>query len=651
MDMIAPAMTADLAADDSMSASDQMNMINGNAKNSDANEETAEFVTREDIRNIAIIAHVDHGKTTLVDGMLRQTNVFRANQEMAERVLDSNDLERERGITILAKNTGIVYEGMTINLVDTPGHADFGGEVERVLNMVDGVLLLVDAVEGPMPQTRFVLRKALEKGLKAIVVINKVDRPAARPDFAVNATFDLFIDLGATEEQADFPVVYTIGLEARAGNEPDALSDDLRPLFQAIVNYLPGPKVRVGGPLQLLVTTLDHSAYVGKIAVGRLTSGTLRSGQAIVQATASGKMVPGKISQVYLFRDLKRTEVDEAHAGNIVAVAGIADVGIGDTLTDPNNPQPLPPISVEEPTVRMTFSVNDSPFAGREGQFLTSRHLRARLMQELERNVAMRVEETDTANNFVVSGRGELHLAILIETMRREGYEFSVSRPEVIYRESDTGLEEPIEQVYLEVPNDYLGSVTEMLGARRGRMDGIRYGDDGTVYCEFLVPTRGMLGFRQPFLTSTRGTGIFHTLFHGYEPFQGEIERQSTGSLIALETGAVTTYALRDLTQRGTFIVQPTEEVYAGQIVGRHVRDEDLVINICKTKQLTNFRDKPKQDDAGLQGIRTLSLDDAIEYLADDDLLEVTPVALRLRKKELRHETRMRETKRAKLGR
>jgi GTP-binding protein len=634
-------MTAELTANGKMAA---MNAeLNTSA-------DTDKFVTRNDIRNIAIIAHVDHGKTTLVDGMLRQTNVFRANQQMAERVLDSNDLERERGITILAKNTGIVYEGMTINIVDTPGHADFGGEVERVLNMVDGVLLLVDAVEGPMPQTRFVLRKALEKGLKAIVVINKVDRPASRPDYAVNATFDLFIDLGASEEQADFPVVYTIGLEARAGHAPDELGDDLRPLFETIVNYLPGPTVRIDGPLQLLVTTLDHSAYVGKIAVGRLTSGTVRSGQSVVQVTAGGKSLPGKISQVYLFRDLKRTEVEAAEAGNIVAVAGIPDVGIGDTLTDPNNPQPLPPISVEEPTVRMTFSVNDSPFAGREGQYLTSRHLRARLFQELERNVAMRVEETDTANNFIVSGRGELHLAILIETMRREGYEFSVSRPEVIYRESDEGLLEPIEQVYLEVHNDYLGTVTEMLGIRRGRLQDIRYGDDGTVYCEFLVPTRGMLGFRQPFLTSTRGTGIFHTLFYGYEPFQGEIDRQANGSLVALESGSVTSYALKDLAQRGTFFVQPTEEVYAGQVVGQHIRDEDLVINICKAKQLTNFRDKPKQDDAGLQGIRTLSLDDSIEYLADDDLLEVTPVALRIRKKELRHEIRMREAKRAKLG-
>jgi GTP-binding protein len=608
------------------------------------------FVTRDDIRNIAIIAHVDHGKTTLVDGMLRQTNVFRANQQMTERVLDSNDLERERGITILAKNTGIVYKGMTINIVDTPGHADFGGEVERVLNMVDGVLLLVDAVEGPMPQTRFVLRKALEKGLKAIVVINKVDRPAARVDYAVNSTFDLFIDLGASEEQADFQVVYTIGLDARAGYAPDALADDLEPLFETIVNFLPGPKVRVDGPLQLLVTTLDHSAYVGKIAIGRLTSGTLRSGQNVVQITPAGKSIPGKISQVYLFRDLKRTEVDSAEAGNIVAVAGISDVGIGDTLTDPNNPQPLPPISVEEPTVRMTFSVNDSPFAGREGQFLTSRHLRARLFQELERNVAMRVDETDTPNSYLVSGRGELHLAILIETMRREGYEFSVSRPEVIFRETEEGRQEPMEQLYLEVAGDYLGTVTEMMGVRRGQLQEIRYGDDGTVYCEFIVPTRGMLGFRQPFLTTTRGTGIFHTLFHGYAPYLGDIDTTPHGSLVALETGTVTSYAIKDLTQRGTFFVQPGDEVYSGQVVGQNIRDEDLVLNICKAKQLTNFRDKPKQDDAGLSGVRQLSLDDAIEYLADDDLLEVTPVTLRIRKRELRHDIRMREVKRAKQG-
>ncbi len=437
---------------------------------------------RNDIRNIAIIAHVDHGKTTLVDGMLRQTNVFRSNQQVMERVLDSNDLERERGITILAKNTGIVYNGVTINIVDTPGHADFGGEVERIMNMVDGVLLLVDAVEGPMPQTRFVLRKALEKGIKAIVVVNKIDRPAARPEFVVNATFDLFVDLGATDEQADFPVVYTRALEARAGLDPNDLEDDLRALFGAILEHLPGPTVERDGPAQMQVTTLEHSSYVGKIAVGKLRRGTLRTGQNILRVLPDGTAIPAKVTQVYHFRDLKREEVDEVDAGAIVAVAGIPDVGIGDTLADAQDAEPLPPISVEEPTVRMTFSVNDSPLAGREGKYLTSRHLRSRLYNELERNVAMQVDDTDVANAFTVSGRGELHLAILIETMRREGYEFSVSRPEVILRDGPTGPLEPVEEVFLEVPEEHLGTVTEMLGQRRGRMEQIRYGDDGTVY-------------------------------------------------------------------------------------------------------------------------------------------------------------------------
>ncbi|GIV79487.1 MAG: GTP-binding protein [Litorilinea sp.] len=609
---------------------------------------------RNDIRNVAIIAHVDHGKTTLVDGMLRQTNVFRANQQVAERVLDSNDLERERGITILAKNTGIVYNGVTINIVDTPGHADFGGEVERVMNMVDGVLLLVDAVEGPMPQTRFVLRQALAKGHKAIVVVNKVDRPAARPDEVVNATFDLFIDLGATEEQADFPVIYTRALEGRAGHAPDQLAEDLRPLFDAILQHLPPPRVDRTGPTQMLVTTLEYSNYVGKIAVGRLSSGTLRTGQAIARITPSGEVIAGRVSQVYIFRDLKRLEVEEVEAGNIVAVAGLPDVGIGDTLADPADPRPLPPISVEEPTVRMTFSVNDSPFAGQEGQYLTSRHLRARLHQETERNVALRVTEVDGAEvqggTFLVAGRGELHLAVLIETMRREGYEFAVSRPEVIFREGEGGLLEPVEELYVEVLADYLGAVSEMLGRRRGQLQNIRYGDDGTVYCEYLVPTRGMLGFRQPFLTATRGTGIFHTLFHGYVPYMGDIETREHGSLVALETGTVTSYALEQLQQRGTFFVRPGDQVYAGQVVGQHIRDEDLVLNVCRTKALTNFREKPKQDSEGLMATRTLSLDDAIEYLGDDELLEVTPQSLRIRKKELRHEVRQRAAKRARQG-
>lgn len=604
--------------------------------------------TQPHIRNIAIIAHVDHGKTTLVDGMLRQTKVFRSNQHMQERVLDSNDLERERGITILAKNTGIVYNDVTINLVDTPGHADFGGEVERVMNMVDGVLLLVDAVEGPMPQTRFVLRQALNKGLKAIVVINKVDRPAARIDYAVNATFDLFIDLGATEEQADFPIIYSIGLEARAGLSPDALGSDLTALFDTILQHIPPPQVDLNAPTQMLVSTLEYSSYVGKIAVGRLQQGTIRSGQQIAHINADGVIAMAKVSQVYSFRNLQRQEEDEVYAGNIVAVAGIPDVGIGDTLASPADPRPLPPIKVEEPTVRMTFSVNDSPFAGRDGTYLTSRQLRARLMAELEHNVSMRVEETELASEFVVAGRGELHLAVLIETMRREGSEFAVSPPEVIYKETEEGTLEPMEQLFVEVMGDYLGAVSEMLGKRKAQLINIRYGEDGTVYCEFIAPTRGLLGFRQLFLTATRGTGIYNTLFYGYQPFAGEIDTVEQGKLVALETGTVTSYALVKLQQRGDFIVKPGDEVYSGQVVGRNIRAEELVINVCQAKQLTNFREKPSATSDMLNATRNLSLDDSIQYLEKGDLLEVTPVALRIRKKDLRHEIRQREAKRAK---
>ena len=599
-------------------------------------------VSRSDLRNIAIIAHVDHGKTTLVDGMLRQTKVFRDNQTIVERVMDSNDLERERGITILAKNTSVEYRGTTINIVDTPGHADFGGEVERIMHMVDGVLLLVDAVEGPMPQTRFVLRQALERGLPAIVVVNKIDRPAARPDYVVNATFDLFIDLGATDEQSEFPVVYTRALEQRAGYQPDALAPNLDPLFDTIVSYLPPPQIDPTGPTQLLVATIEYSSYVGKIAVGRLHSGSLRSGQSIVRINPQGEHETAKISQLYVFRNLQRVAVEEASAGSIVAVAGIETVGIGDTLADPNDPQPLPPITVEEPTVRMTFAVNDSPFAGREGQYLTSRQVRARLYNELERNVALRVQETERANEFIVSGRGELHLAILIETMRREGYEFSVSRPEVIFKQGADGVEEPIVQVFVEVAQEYLGAVQEMLGRRRARMQTIHYGEDGTVYGTYLAPTRGLLGFRQPFLTATRGTGIFHTLFHGYEPYTGDIELPNSGKLIALEPGTVSSYALTNLQQRGAFVVKPGDPVYAGQVVGQHIREEELVVNVCKAKQLTNFREKPSGLNEMLNVTRELSLDDAIQFLDNDDLLEVTPLSLRIRKKMLNHEQRQR---------
>ncbi|MBW7883964.1 MAG: translational GTPase TypA [Caldilineaceae bacterium] len=597
---------------------------------------------RADIRNVAIIAHVDHGKTTLVDGMLRQTKVFRDNQQVMDRIMDSNDLERERGITILAKNTSVEYKGVTINIVDTPGHADFGGEVERIMHMVDGVLLLVDAVEGPMPQTRFVLRQALQKGLKAIVVVNKIDRPAARPDHVVNATFDLFVDLGATDEQADFPVIYTNALDGTAGVSPEELGPSLEPLFDTILDYLPPPMVDALGPTQMLVATIEYSSYVGKIAIGRLRGGKIRTGQQIVRIDPSGALEAAKVTQVYTFLNLQRVPQSEAAAGSILAVAGIENVGIGDTLADPNDPRPLPPITVEEPTVRMTFAVNDSPFAGREGQYLTSRQLRARLFGELERNVALRVEETDRANEFIVSGRGELHLAILIETMRREGYEFSVSRPEVIYKDSPDGLLEPVEQVFVEVAQDYLGAVQEMLGRRRAIMQTIHYGEDGTIYCTYLAPTRGLLGFRQPFLTATRGTGIFHTLFHGYESFAGEISLQDSGALVALETGTVASYALLNLQQRGEFIVRPGEEVYAGQVVGKHIRDEELVVNVCKAKQLTNFREKPSGLTEMLTPPRELSLDDAIQYLGTDDLLEVTPVSLRIRKKTLNHEQRQR---------
>ena len=603
---------------------------------------------RDDVRNIAIIAHVDHGKTTLVDGMLQQTNVFRSNQSVAERVLDSNDLERERGITILAKNTSIVYEDVTINIVDTPGHADFGGEVERIVNMVDGVLLLVDAVEGPMPQTRFVLRQALQKGCQVVVVVNKIDRPAARPDFAVDATFDLFIDLGASEEQADFPVVFTKALEGKAGLAADELADDLRPLFDTILEHLPPPTVDLEGPTQMLVTTLEYSSYVGKIAVGRLTQGTIKAGQSIMQVTAKGKSIPGKVTKLYTFRDLKRQERELVHAGNIVAVAGITNVGIGDTLTDPNDPQPLPPITVEEPTVRMAFKINDSPFAGKEGKYVTTRQIRERLMNELERNVALKVEETGKAGEFTVSGRGELHLAILIETMRREGYEFSVSRPEVIFRDSEEGRLEPIETVFVEVHTDYLGPVSEMLGKRRAQTINLKYGDDGTVYAEYQVPTRGILGFRQPFLTATRGTGIYHTLFHDYEPYKGDIEMQEVGSLVAVESGPVSAYALQHLQARGTFFVAPGEDVYSGQVVGQHIRDEELVMNVCRTKNLTGHRAVPKAIADALSAPRKMSLDESIEYLSQDELLEVTPTALRIRKKNLDHNTRQREIKRAK---
>jgi len=604
-------------------------------------------VSPEQIRNIAIIAHVDHGKTTLVDGMLRQTNVFRANQEVAERVLDSNDLERERGITITAKNTAVVFADTTINLVDTPGHADFGSEVERILNMVDGVLLLVDAVEGPMPQTRFVLRHALQRGLGAIVVVNKVDRPAARPHWVVDRALDLFIELGASDEQADFPVLFTRALEGRAGLDPEALADDLGPLFETIVASVPPPTVDLDGPPQLLVTTLQYSSYVGKIAVGKLTSGRLSPGQTVAHVTAGGDTTTARVGEVFTFRNLKREAQPGVEAGNIVAVSGIADVGIGDTITDVDEPRPLPPIEVEQPTVRMTFGVNTSPFSGREGRYVTGRQIRERLLRELEQNVALRVEDTSGTGEWTVSGRGELHLAILIETMRREGYEFAVSQPEVIYRDTPRGREEPFEEVYVEVPADHQGTVSEMLGRRRGRLADVQHTESGVVHNTWIVPTRGMLGFRQPFLTATRGEGIYHSLFHEYGPAAGAIDTAAFGSLVSGFTGPATAYALTNLKQRGTFFLPPGTEVYDGQVIGEHIREGDLTVNPIRRKPGTGHRVKQTQDAEQLPPHRRLSLDDAIEYLSADELLEVTPESLRIRKKELNQLLRERAVKRA----
>ncbi|MEE2832051.1 MAG: translational GTPase TypA [Candidatus Latescibacterota bacterium] len=606
--------------------------------------------TADNIRNIAIIAHVDHGKTTLVDGMLRQTHVFHDNQTVVDRVLDSNDLERERGITITAKNTAVLYGDTTVNLVDTPGHADFGSEVERILNMVDGVLLLVDAVEGPMPQTRFVLRHALRQGLKAILVVNKVDRPAARPDWVTEQTLDLFIELGASDEQCDFPILFTRALEGRAGYDHETLADDLQPLFETILKSIPPPRIEPDAPPQLLVTTLQYSNYVGKIAIGRLLSGELRPGQRVAHADRHGVVHNSRIGEVYTFRNLQREPQEVVSAGNIVALSGVEAVGIGDTITDIDDPRPLPRIEVEQPTVRMTFGINTSPFAGRDGRFLTSRQIRDRLLHELEQNVALRVEDMETTGQWSVSGRGELHLAILIETMRREGYEFSVGQPEVIYHEGDNGVEEPFEEVYIEVPKGNLGAVSEMLGRRRGRLTDMRHTDAGMVHCTYVVPTRGMLGFRNPFLTSTRGNGIYHTLFHEYAPFAGAIDTQDFGSLVSGDTGVASAYSLTNLKQRGTFFIPPGTEIYDGQVIGQHIRSGDLVVNPTKRKPGTGHRAAPTGEDEQLPPHYILSLDDAIEYLNADELLEATPGSLRIRKKELKQHLREKVARKAKFA-
>jgi GTP-binding protein len=608
---------------------------------------------RTDLRNIAIIAHVDHGKTTLVDGLLRQAHTFRENQQVAVRVMDSNDLERERGITILAKNTAIEIPDedgkmVKINIVDTPGHADFGGEVERIMNMVDGVLLLVDAAEGPMPQTRFVLKKALEMGHKAVVVINKIDRKDAEPTRVLNETFDLFIELGATDEQADFPVIYAQATTGQAGLTPD-LGPDLQPLFQTILQHVPAPKVDADAPLQVLVTTLGYDDYRGVTAVGRIFAGTIKAGQTLARLTLDGGNLPEKAGYLYVHQGLQKVEVQQARAGEIIALAGLEGIAIGETLADPENPVALPSIQVEEPTVRMTFGVNTSPFAGREGKWSTSRKLRERLFDELRTNVALRVQETDSAESFIVSGRGELHLAILIETMRREGYEFQVSRPEVIFHKAEDGtLLEPYEDVHIETSPDTVGAVVEMLGTRRGQMLDMQDTGDGSVRLVYVVPTRGLLGFRYQFLTSTRGMGVMNTLFHGYDEMAGPINSRSTGSLVAWEPGVTSTYGLKNAEERGTLFLGAGVEVYEGMVVGEYTRPGDLALNVCKKKHLTNMRSSNKDIEVRLMTPRQMSLDEALEYLADDELLEVTPESYRIRKRILNTEDRGKQTKKTK---
>jgi GTP-binding protein len=608
---------------------------------------------RTDIRNIAIIAHVDHGKTTLVDGLLRQAKVFRINQQVAERVMDSNDLERERGITILAKNTAITIpdaqtgEQVKINIVDTPGHADFGGEVERVLNMVDGVLLLVDAAEGPMPQTRFVLRKALEMGHRAIVVINKVDRRDADTDRVLDETFDLFIELGASDAQAEFPVVYCVATEGRAGTTPE-LSPNLEPLFNTILREVPCPDVDADAPLQLLVTNLHYDNYRGLNAVGRIHAGRLAANQPITRIRRDGTHVPEQARYLYIHDGLERVEVESAAAGEIVALAGLDEINIGETLADPDYPVALPLITVEEPTVRMTFGINTSPFSGTEGRWATSRRLRERLYNELKNNVALRVEDTETADNFRVSGRGELHLAILIETMRREGYEFQVSRPEVIFQRGPDGtLMEPFEEVEIETSSETVGTVVEMLGKRRGEMRNMRDRGNGMVEMIYIVPTRGLLGFRYQFLTATRGMGIMHSLFDSYRELAGEIPSRSRGSLIAWEEGTTTNEGLKAAELRGSLFYGPGVRAYAGMVVGEHQRPGDLDVNVCKKAKLDNIRSAIRDIDVRLTPPRNMSLDECIEYLADDELLEVTPENLRIRKRVLDKSMREREAKRA----
>ncbi len=600
---------------------------------------------REDLRNIAIIAHVDHGKTTLVDAMLRQSGVFRSNEQVMERVMDSNELERERGITILAKNTAIIYKGVKINIVDTPGHADFGGEVERVLNMVDGVLLLVDAFEGPMPQTKYVLRKALEQNLTAIVVINKIDRPDQRVADVLDEVLELFIELEANDKQLDFPVVYATARDGVAKLNMDDDSRDLKPLFDLLLTAVPVPCGDIDGPLQIMVTTLDWDDYVGRIAIGRVMRGRVQSGQTVAVLDGENE-TRAKLSRLYVYEGLKRSEVKEAALGDIVAITGLDAVNIGDTVADPENPEALPAIKVDEPTLSMIFSVNTSPFAGREGQYVTSRHLRERLFKEVETNVSLRVNETGSPDAFEVAGRGELHLSILIETMRREGYEFQVGKPKVIIKTINSQRCEPLERLTVDVPQDFMGTVMEALGTRRAELVNM-VELAGYLRLEFIIPARGLIGFRSEFLTNTKGNGIMHHVFHGYAPYKGDIPGRTRGALVAFETGETTTYGIHSVQDRGTMFVVPGQAVYEGMVVGENTREMDMEINPCKKKHVTNMRSSTAEEALRLASPRILSLEQALEWINDDEAVEVTPRSIRLRKATLDRQLRARERKNA----
>ena len=597
-----------------------------------------------DLRNIAIIAHVDHGKTTLVDQMLHQSGTFRANEQVADRVMDSNDLEKERGITILSKNTSVHYNGVKINIIDTPGHADFGGEVERIMMMVDGVLLLVDAFEGCMPQTRFVLSKALALGKKPLVVINKIDRPGARPAEVVDEVLDLFIELGADDDQIEFPVVYASAREGYASLDSSVREGDMQPLLQAIIDNIDAPVGDPEQPLQLLFSSLDYDDYVGRIGVGKVERGRVKMGQNVVICKQDGTTQNVKVSRLYQFEGLRRAEVDSAQAGDIVAVSGIEGLNIGETICATDCIDPLPFVKIDEPTISMNFMVNDSPFAGQEGKFVTSRNIRARLFKEVETNVSMRVEETETTDSFKVSGRGELHLSILIETMRRQGYEFAVSRPKVILKKGENGETlEPMELLIVEVPEAYVGAVMEKIGSRKGELEDMSIRDGGTTHLEFKIPARGLIGYRSEFLTDTNGYGVMNNLFAGYEPFKGDIQTRDRGSIVVHETGESTAYGLFNTQDRGRLFIGPGVPVYEGMICGECAKNEDIVCNVCKKKQMTNTRAAGSDDALRLVPHSTLSLEQSMEFLSDDELLEVTPKSLRLRKKILSKELRMKQ--------